>query len=62
MNMKAFEQYKLPAFLIEALEKQKLNSPTDIQERLIPAVINGKDVIGQSQTGSGKTWHFFCPS
>lgn len=61
MNMKAFEQYKLPAFLIEALEKQKLNSPTDIQERLIPAVINGKDVIGQSQTGSGKTLAFLLP-
>ncbi|MDQ0299729.1 ATP-dependent RNA helicase CshB [Salibacterium salarium] len=59
--MKAFQRFDLPPFLIEALQNQKINKPTEIQERLIPAILNGRDVIGQSNTGSGKTLAFLLP-
>ncbi len=56
-----FERFQLQSFIIEALNKQRFFMPTEIQERLIPAIISGKDVIGQSQTGSGKTLAFLLP-
>ncbi|SFL66788.1 DEAD/DEAH box helicase [Salibacterium qingdaonense] len=59
--MKGFKRFELPPFLLEALEKQHIHQPADIQERLIPAVLNKRDVIGQSQTGTGKTLAFLLP-
>ena len=56
-----FERFQLKPFIIEALNDQRFSLPTEIQERLIPAIISGKDVIGQSQTGSGKTLAFLIP-
>ncbi len=56
-----FERFQLKPFIIEALNEQRFFMPTEIQERLIPAIISGKDVIGQSQTGSGKTMAFLIP-
>lgn len=62
MNKKSnFERFQLKPFIIEALNEQRFFMPTEIQERLIPAIISGKDVIGQSQTGSGKTLAFLLP-
>ncbi|MBU9722478.1 MULTISPECIES: DEAD/DEAH box helicase [Bacillaceae] len=56
-----FERFQLQSFLIEALKEQGIELPTEIQERLIPAIKNGIDVIGQSQTGTGKTLAFLLP-
>ncbi|ARK29351.1 DEAD/DEAH box helicase [Halalkalibacter krulwichiae] len=56
-----FKRFELQPFLIEALSEQGFTLPTDIQERLIPAIRNGRDVIGQSQTGTGKTLSFLLP-
>jgi ATP-dependent RNA helicase CshB len=56
-----FDRFQLKPFIIEALTDQRFALPTEIQERLIPAIISGKDVIGQSQTGSGKTLAFLIP-
>ncbi|MDQ0205562.1 DEAD/DEAH box helicase [Alkalicoccobacillus murimartini] len=56
-----FKRFGLEPFLLEALDAQGFSKPTEIQERLIPAIINGKDVIGQSHTGTGKTLSFFLP-
>ncbi|WP_100406777.1 DEAD/DEAH box helicase [Bacillus solitudinis] len=61
MNSDNFKRFELKPFLIEALAKQGFTLPTEIQERLIPAIRNGKDVIGQSQTGTGKTLSFLLP-
>ncbi|GAE30697.1 ATP-dependent RNA helicase YqfR [Halalkalibacter hemicellulosilyticusJCM 9152] len=63
IDMKAdnFKRFNLKSYLIEALSEQGFQLPTDIQERLIPAIKNGKDVIGQSQTGTGKTLAFLLP-
>lgn len=56
-----FERFELKSFLIEALENNGISLPTDIQERLIPAIKNGQDVIGRSHTGTGKTLAFLLP-
>ncbi|WP_096434629.1 DEAD/DEAH box helicase [Alteribacter populi] len=56
-----FERFQLKPCLIEALIEQQIKKPMEIQERLIPAIRNGSDVIGQSQTGTGKTLAFLLP-
>ncbi|GAE33419.1 DEAD/DEAH box helicase [Halalkalibacter akibai] len=61
MKAENFKRFELKPFLIEALSGQGFTLPTDIQERLIPAIRNGRDVIGQSQTGTGKTLSFLLP-
>ncbi|MCL7747223.1 DEAD/DEAH box helicase [Halalkalibacter alkaliphilus] len=61
MKSENFKRFELKPFLIEALSDQGFTLPTEIQERLIPAIKNGRDVIGQSQTGTGKTLSFLLP-
>ena len=43
------------------MEKQGLHVPTPIQEKSIPIILEGKDVIGLAQTGTGKTAAFILP-
>ncbi len=43
------------------VEKLYFQSPTDIQQEAIPAILKGKSIIGQSQTGSGKTHAYLLP-
>jgi ATP-dependent RNA helicase RhlE len=47
--------------LLEALATAKFTSPTPIQEKSIPVAIEGKDIIGIAQTGTGKTLAFGIP-
>ena len=47
--------------LVDALMKLKFKHPTPIQHRVIPSGIEGKDVIGIAQTGTGKTLAFGIP-
>ncbi len=47
--------------LIEVLEKNNFKSPTPIQVQAIPVAIEGKDVVGIAQTGTGKTLAFGIP-
>ncbi|MDP2586285.1 MAG: DEAD/DEAH box helicase [Candidatus Komeilibacteria bacterium] len=47
--------------LLEALAKLKISSPTPIQKQAIPIAIQGKDVMGVAQTGTGKTFAFGIP-
>ncbi|MGO4887204.1 DEAD/DEAH box helicase [Anaerobacillus sp. MEB173] len=61
MKQSNFARFNLQSFLIDAIEEQGFLLPTEIQERLIPAIRNGVDAIGQSQTGSGKTLAFLLP-
>lgn len=61
MNNTKFERFGFQPFLIEAIKDLGFYKPTDIQERLIPAILNGESVIGQSQTGTGKTHSFLLP-
>ncbi|AST06755.1 DEAD/DEAH box helicase [Anoxybacillus flavithermus] len=56
-----FERFSFHPFIIEAIEHLKFHKPTPIQERVIPAVLRGESVIGQSQTGTGKTHAYLLP-
>lgn len=51
----------LNSSLISALEKKNFNSFTDVQEKTIPLILDGKDLIIESKTGSGKTLAFLLP-
>jgi ATP-dependent RNA helicase CshB len=61
MSVSNFERFQLKPFLIKGIEEQNFSLPTEIQERLIPSIMNGKDAIGQSQTGTGKTLAYLLP-
>lgn len=56
-----FGQFNLKPEIIIALTKIGFTKPTPVQAKLIPAILQGKDVVGQSQTGSGKTHTFLIP-
>ena len=47
--------------ILKALVEQEYTEPTLIQEKAIPVVLNGKDVLGSAQTGTGKTAAFAIP-
>lgn len=57
----SFKELNLKQELVTALEKQDITQPTDIQKNIIPHILDGKDVIAQSQTGSGKTLAYLLP-
>lgn len=56
--MNKFEKTGISEPIMRAIEDAKFEIPTEIQERGIPLVLEGKDVIGGSATGSGKTLVF----
>ncbi len=56
-----FKDLPLSPRLLEVLEKNKFIIPTPIQEKAIPVVMEGKDLIGIAQTGTGKTLAFGLP-
>ncbi|MCB5951087.1 DEAD/DEAH box helicase [Enterococcus sp. BWT-B8] len=59
--MSSFEQFQFQPFIMKALEEKGFKEPTEVQEKLIPVINKGKSVVGQSQTGSGKTHTFLLP-
>ncbi|WP_407830357.1 DEAD/DEAH box helicase, partial [Vagococcus lutrae] len=59
--MSTFTDYQLAPFLMAAIEKKQFKQPTEVQQRLIPLIQKGRSVVGQSQTGSGKTHTFLLP-
>jgi len=58
--MKSFEQLGLDQVILKAIDDLGFTTPTLIQERSIPLILNGSDVLGESATGSGKTLAFGC--
>lgn len=61
MTKQGFERFDLQPFILEALGELKFTQPTEIQERIIPSITRGESVIGQSQTGTGKTHAYLLP-
>ncbi|MGW6167221.1 DEAD/DEAH box helicase, partial [Bacillus altitudinis] len=61
MKETKFTTYELKSFIIDAIHELDFYEPTDIQKRIIPAVLKGESVIGQSQTGTGKTHAYLLP-
>ncbi len=57
-----FSNFNLDKILIEKLDLRKIDTPTDIQKDVIPKILEGKYVIGQSKTGTGKTLSYLLPS
>ena len=47
--------------IVNKLRESGIAKPTPIQEKAIPLVMDGKDVIAQAQTGTGKTFAFILP-
>ena len=56
-----FEDLKLISPILDALKDQNYSEPTEIQVKSIPLVLNGDDVLGSAQTGTGKTAAFAIP-
>ena len=56
-----FEDLKLEDPILKAIEKQGYTNPTPIQEQAIPILLNGHDLLGVAQTGTGKTAAFGIP-
>jgi len=56
-----FEEFKLKPEMMRAVHDARFTEPTAIQEKCIPLILEGKDVVGQSMTGSGKTAAFAIP-
>ncbi|MFI3283775.1 MAG: DEAD/DEAH box helicase [Erysipelotrichaceae bacterium] len=56
-----FNHYPLSETILKAIDLMGYKNPTPVQERVIPLLLDGKDVIVKSQTGSGKTASFAIP-
>lgn len=57
----SFDSLGLSSALLQALTKAGFAEPTPIQARAIPAALEGRDVLGCAQTGTGKTAAFLIP-
>ncbi|MFB3059525.1 MAG: DEAD/DEAH box helicase [Gammaproteobacteria bacterium] len=57
----SFTSLGLSAPILDALVEQGYETPTPIQVQAIPAILQGKDVMGAAQTGTGKTAGFTLP-
>lgn len=59
--MQSFESFQLNKFLNNAIDEIGITTPTPIQSEAFPLIRSGKDVVGISQTGTGKTFAFLLP-
>jgi ATP-dependent RNA helicase DeaD len=62
MEKKPFPELGLSPELLKAVEALGFDQPAPIQAQAIPPALEGRDVVGQSQTGSGKTMAFAIPA
>ena len=61
MTTPAFDQFGLNAELVQTAAELGFTAPTPIQQAVIPPIVAGRDVIGQAQTGTGKTAAYGLP-
>ncbi len=62
MEKRLFSELGLSADLLKAVDKMGFEEASPIQTAVIPTILAGKDVVGQSSTGSGKTAAFAIPA
>lgn len=60
-NYMSFDSLGLNADILRAITEQKYSAPTPIQEKAIPEVLAGRDLMASAQTGTGKTAGFTLP-
>ena len=56
-----FSEFQFSSPIMSALEALQFQTPTPIQQQTIPSLLDGKDVLGLAQTGTGKTAAFSLP-
>ncbi|MDR4969471.1 MAG: DEAD/DEAH box helicase, partial [Acholeplasmataceae bacterium] len=56
-----FEDLNIIAPILDAIKNEGYTIPTPIQEQSIPVLLEGRDVLGSAQTGTGKTAAFAVP-
>jgi len=61
MSENNFNQFSFTPVMMKVVEQLNFRKPTEIQSKVIPSILNGESVIGQSRTGSGKTHAFLLP-
>lgn len=61
MSDKKFADFQLQPYLLTAIQKINFRQPTPVQQQVIPVIMAGRSVVGQSATGSGKTHAFLLP-
>ena len=61
-NQITFECLQLPEALVRAVKNEGYEIPTPIQAQCIPLILEGRDMVGCAQTGTGKTAAFSLPS
>ncbi|MEW6661940.1 MAG: DEAD/DEAH box helicase [Bacillota bacterium] len=59
--MLTFKEFPISSSLLKAIEEMGFETPTPIQQQTIPIALEGKDLIGKAQTGTGKTAAFAIP-
>ena len=59
--MESFDQLGLDERILQALHAEGYQSPTPVQAQAIPSLLDGQDVLGIAQTGTGKTAAFVLP-
>src|SRR4051812_10917936 len=59
--MSGFADFKLNKQLWSAISEAGFENPTAIQEKAIPLILHGHDVLGVAQTGTGKTAAYLIP-
>jgi Lhr-like helicase len=62
LSQSAFEALGLDARIVSTLTQNQLTTPTPVQEQTIPLLLQGRDLIGSAQTGTGKTAAFLLPA
>jgi ATP-dependent RNA helicase RhlE len=60
--MKSFDQLGLNGPFLQAIRDHGFDEPTPIQLQAIPLALEGRDIVGCAQTGTGKTVAFLLPS
>uniref|UniRef100_UPI000693A97A DEAD/DEAH box helicase n=1 Tax=Gorillibacterium massiliense TaxID=1280390 RepID=UPI000693A97A len=60
-SLENFASLPLPERLVDKLRERKMIEPTQIQREAIPLAVEGKDLIAESQTGTGRTLAYLLP-